>query len=899
MADKNKIEVFIDGTAKGLQDAASKAESITRGLGSKIQSGMGTIVKAAGVAAVAGFAALGAAAWKTGQDLIRIEQIGAQTSAVIESTGGAANVTREHLETMADSMEKLTSVEAESIQEGQNLLLTFTNVQNRVGAGNDIFDQATQAILDMSVAMGQDMQQTAIQVGKALNDPIQGVTALRRVGVQLTDEQQEQVKSFMEVNDVASAQKVILQELQKEFSGSAEALGKTLGGQLEIVKHRMGEVAEAAMETMMPAVQDIATGLNEMFESLAESGELTEAFSAFGDVLNEIFPIFRDLVNIALQFTPIFAGFFSEAAGYAADLVRGLVDSGLVDTVGRLLSLFSEMLLDVIAAAMPAVNAGFDALNGALVIIEPIIRTVGDAVSVFAGLIEDLPGWLVLAGGALAIFGPQLLALATGPVSMLNSATIGLLQGFGMIAAHPVVTAAVVGAGIFYGLYKWAESVMNATDPMKERFDQIENEWDEMSDATRRNTVAILENQLANATDEVEQIRLRQEIEKLNDQMTVNAGAVDDATKKMDEFARTLDDNATAAMEMLPEMEKLGEGMAAQGREFAGTVRAMMAEAGPAAIEGGAAIVKGFMQSFGQTWNASYSDIGASAKELAGLLASPAYYSEAGQQAVRDFITNLVDTGQMEQDAAVEFTRMLSAEMGSMGIEGGQIYGDQFIQNGTWRVQQGADGILQVVDQWGNVVRTYGGDAGDQYGTMFTSEGMAAMALGGQQITDKAAETAGNVAAQGGPAGSKFGSDFNTELVGHMEGTRGYLLSWWDGIREYYSHPVYGRVIVSEEGHGGHTEYHEGGLVRAHQGLFARNEVPALLLEGEGVINRAAVAHYGGQAFIDAINSMALGTSQGIGVQDNSVRNITQNNYIETQADLDEAFREMGWRCST
>jgi phage-related minor tail protein len=87
---------------------------------------------------------------------------------------------------LATAISNKTGIDDEAIQSGENLLLTFTNIRNETGKGNDVFNQATQTITDMSVALGQDMKSSAIQVGKALNDPIKGVTALQRVGVSFT-----------------------------------------------------------------------------------------------------------------------------------------------------------------------------------------------------------------------------------------------------------------------------------------------------------------------------------------------------------------------------------------------------------------------------------------------------------------------------------------------------------------------------------------------------------------------------------------------------------------------------------------------------------------------------------------------------------------------------------------
>src|SRR5690348_5185490 len=72
------------------------------------------------------------------------QKIGAQTTAVIKSTGGAANVTAGHVHDLADEIGRSTGQNADMIQSNENLLLTFKGILNQVGKGNAIFDRATQ-----------------------------------------------------------------------------------------------------------------------------------------------------------------------------------------------------------------------------------------------------------------------------------------------------------------------------------------------------------------------------------------------------------------------------------------------------------------------------------------------------------------------------------------------------------------------------------------------------------------------------------------------------------------------------------------------------------------------------------------------------------------------------------
>ena len=173
-------------------------------------------------------------------------------SQALTSTGRATEFSSHEMKNFAAELQKVSSFGDETIIKSQALLATFTSI------GKNVFPNATKAILNVSAAMGQDLQQTTIQVGKALNDPLLGMTSLRRVGIQLSETQQKQIKSFVEVNDVLSAQKIILGELETQFGGMAEAITETSAGALLQMKNALGDTAEALGDLLAPAVINIA-----------------------------------------------------------------------------------------------------------------------------------------------------------------------------------------------------------------------------------------------------------------------------------------------------------------------------------------------------------------------------------------------------------------------------------------------------------------------------------------------------------------------------------------------------------------------------------------------------------------------------------------------------------------
>jgi len=191
-----------------------------------------------------------------GREQIRAEKL---VAGAIQATGGAAGFTATQLNRMASELQALTNIgDEETLAKVTSPLLTFKQVQG------EVFAEAQMAILDMAEALNQDLQQAAIQVGKALNDPILGVTALRRVGVQLTEQQQEQIKGFMAVNKVAEAQKIILKELNSQFGGQA----KNVADPLIQLKNTWGDIKETIGIAILPGLNAIATSTKNWLESL-------------------------------------------------------------------------------------------------------------------------------------------------------------------------------------------------------------------------------------------------------------------------------------------------------------------------------------------------------------------------------------------------------------------------------------------------------------------------------------------------------------------------------------------------------------------------------------------------------------------------------------------------------
>lgn len=245
-----------------------------KGIGSKF----GSALKVGAVAAVGG--AVLAAGFVKGAigEAREAQKVGALTNAVIKSTGGIANVTAKDVGTLSSAISKKIGVDDEAIQAGQNMLLTFGNVRNEVGKGNDVFNQATIAASDMAAAFGGDAVSNSKMLGKALNDPTKGVSALTRVGVSFTQQQKDQIKSMQESGNMLGAQKIILGEVSKQTKGAAAA-SATAGDKFKVA---FGNLQEGVGTALLPALDAGLTGATKLTDFLtANLGPAFSKVSAF------------------------------------------------------------------------------------------------------------------------------------------------------------------------------------------------------------------------------------------------------------------------------------------------------------------------------------------------------------------------------------------------------------------------------------------------------------------------------------------------------------------------------------------------------------------------------------------------------------------------------------------
>jgi hypothetical protein len=364
----------VNRSLKTFDKESSRAYRAGQQIGTGIKRG--AAIAAGGVALLASQVALGL------DSLVELESQTAQTNAVIKSTGGVAGITATEVGRLAEKYESLNAtIGDEVIREGQNLLLTFTNIRKKA------FEPALQAALDMNTAMGkgpEGLTSTVRILGKALNDPTKGLSALSRVGITFSKEQAKRIKGLQEEGKLYEAQTLILGELEKRFGGSFLAGGSTTAGKVAKFQDAIDDLQRSLATALLPTVGNLADAFSDLLQDKdviratedlgREIGKLfsKDNIKAGAKAIGDVFSLIRDaapaiksaLGTVGTVLSTAFKAFTSLPPEVQQLLIGGLavnkLTGGLITNIAG--GIFGALKLMTVQAGVVNVNGGI--VNG-------------------------------------------------------------------------------------------------------------------------------------------------------------------------------------------------------------------------------------------------------------------------------------------------------------------------------------------------------------------------------------------------------------------------------------------------------------------------------------------------------------------------------------------------------
>lgn len=339
---------------KGIKNAQAEFAKVGKSVGVAFAA-VGAAIAVAGAAAVR----FGGDAIKAAEGVRQANDRLAQVNKSMGLFGDQTSQVTQRLINFAEANELNVAVDAEVIKSTQAKLLTFKDLAQTADETGGAFDRATMAALDLAAAGFGSAETNAIQLGKALQDPIKGLTALRRAGVTFTEQEKENIKTLVESGKTLEAQNLILQSIEKQVGGTAAATAtasEKMRLAFENIKEEVGAALLPAFDDMVDVVtRDLTPALEEVAKDVGPL--LVKGLEVIAGVLkdatDESTPLGKSVKNLGEQFGILFdalAGGKSDIEGTSNTL------SGLADIVSFLVTTMASFVA-FLQTLGPAINA--------------------------------------------------------------------------------------------------------------------------------------------------------------------------------------------------------------------------------------------------------------------------------------------------------------------------------------------------------------------------------------------------------------------------------------------------------------------------------------------------------------------------------------------------------------
>lgn len=278
----------------------------------------------------------------------------------------------------AESLQLVTAVDADVIKATQTKLATFAELNKTIGVTGGAFDRATVAALDLAAAGFGSAEGNAVQLGKALNDPIKGITSLAKSGVTFTTQEKAKIKTLVETNKILEAQDIILKAIETQVGGTAEAGASVF----DRMKLSMDTVSDSIGEILLPYMKD--------FTDFLITDVIPNVQSFLKDLSNPDTETGKTFIAIKDAVTDTYNGvkdFFALFGGGDAMKGFGVVASNLIKMLPALLALKGIMMLASAGKAIQSLVTAMTLIQGKAIGGDIIAGNAGKGKGIFSKLV--------------------------------------------------------------------------------------------------------------------------------------------------------------------------------------------------------------------------------------------------------------------------------------------------------------------------------------------------------------------------------------------------------------------------------------------------------------------------------------------------------------------------------
>jgi hypothetical protein len=242
----------------------------------------------------------------------------------------------------------MTGVTAETTKQIQATLMTFGELAKSADDVSGNFDRATKAAIDLAAAGFGNATSNAIQLGKALNDPIKGLTSLTKSGVTFTEAERERIKTLVESNRIGEAQALVLAAIEKQVGGTAAAT-VTSSAKMEAA---FGQIEDSVGLALLPVL--------ERFSNWLSTNDGQETLQTIADVAGDVFENLASTADWAIKnkdwLLPLVGGVTALSA--AAATVNGITTAIASARAAMLLFNATTLANPLVLAGVAIVGTG-------------------------------------------------------------------------------------------------------------------------------------------------------------------------------------------------------------------------------------------------------------------------------------------------------------------------------------------------------------------------------------------------------------------------------------------------------------------------------------------------------------------------------------------------------------
>jgi hypothetical protein len=442
------IPIITDFNARGLKDAETKIDKFAKSAG----RGLKNLGKAAAIGAAAfgaGIAVFGKKAIEAGEAAATSNARIAQINESMGLFGDSTKKVTDRLIKYAEATARSTGVDQNQIKLTQAKLLTFNKLARSAGKLGGSFDRATKAAVNMASAGFGSAENNAVQLGKALNDPIKGVTALTKSGITFTAQEKEKIKTLVESNRMLEAQELVLKAIETQVGGTAEATANDT----DKMKVAFSQVSERVGIALLPILSKLTSFLIDTLIPAAEKVVKIFNKEGLGGVLRRLGDFIQDAIPPALTALGNFlqtvgswivntgAPLLVEKIGVLKDRLTSWIKESGPQALSNLGAFMGDMIKWILNDGIPLLIKATAKLSIALlkwlVDIGPsLIRGIASFTGQLAlSLVESLVQALSTLGSRSVAIGK---AFANGIIDIINTQVIGRINSLLEFKVGPI-----------------------------------------------------------------------------------------------------------------------------------------------------------------------------------------------------------------------------------------------------------------------------------------------------------------------------------------------------------------------------------------------------------------------------------------------------------------------------